>query len=477
MLPTRLAAATLAAVTLVACEGSPAGPGPQEPEPSPEPTPEPPSGRWEIVAAVPVGAWSSALLPTGKVLLFQNGEQMYLWDPETRQFGPRFSSNTNLFCAGLTFLADGRLLAVGGHAGQDEQEHFLGLRSAEVFDPWQERWTQLPDMAGGERWYPTAVTLPDGRILVASGTHAGAPNEAIELFDPVSQEWQIVAQQQLPLYPWAAVLAASELLFYGPQTVTAYFDWTSGTFREAGGRSGGRFGGAGVLLNAGTAELLALGGGDPTTGATEIFDAGVGAWRPLPPMTRARRDPDVVLLPDGAALVIGGYSGARDGEGEVAEDDVLTVEVLDAERTGWSEAAPANYGHGYHSTALLLPDGSVMAGGPERQLEVNLPWYFFAGERPDIASAPAQAGYGEVFSVTTTADAGIARVVLIRVSSATHSLNTDQRYMTLEFQQVSERELSLQAPASPSLAPPGYYLLFVVTDGNVPSEGRFLLIG
>ncbi len=471
-----LAAAALATVTLVACEGSPAGPGPQEPEPSPGPPP----GQWEIVAPVPVGAWSSALLPTGKVLLFQGGEQMYIWDPETRQFGAQFSSNTNLFCAGLTFLADGRLLAVGGHAGQDDEEHFLGLRSAEVFDPWQERWTQLPDMAGGERWYPTAVTLPDGRVLVASGTHAGVRNEAIELFDPLSQEWQVVAQQQLPLYPWAAVLPDGGLIFYGPQAPTAYFDWTSGTFSEAGRMSRSRNGGAGVLLNAGTAELLALGGGDPTTGATEIFDASAGAWRPLPAMARARHHPDVVLLPDGTALVIGGHSGAREGaregEGEGAEDDVLMVEVLDADRTGWSEAAPANYGHGYHSTALLLPDGSVMAAGPERQLEVNLPWYFFAGERPDIASAPAQAGYGEVFAVTTTDAAGVVRVVLIRVSSATHSLNTDQRYLTLELQQVSERELSLQAPASPSLAPPGYYLLFVVTDGNVPSKGRFLLI-
>lgn len=428
---------------------------------------------------VPVAAVSAALLPTGKVLLFDKREQgigrqspqMYIWDPETLQFGPQFSSNTNIFCAGLAFLADGRLLAVGGTEGRDDEEEPLGLRSAEVFDPWQERWTRLPDMAGGERWYPTAVTLPDGRVLVASGTHAGALNEAIELFDPIGQEWQVVARRRQPLYPWAAALPDGKLIFYGPQIATAYFDWTSGTFTEAGRMSQGRLGGAGALLNAGTAELLALGGGNPTTNTTEILDANAGAWRSLPSMARNRHHPDVVLLPDGTALVVGGHSTST------FEGDVLTVEVLDADRTGWSEAAPANYGHGYHSTALLLPDGSVMAAGPERQLEVNLPWYFLAGERPDITSAPAQAGYGEVFPVTTTAAAGVARVVLIRVSSVTHSLNTDQRYMTLEFQHVSERELSLQAPASPSLAPPGYYLLFVVTDGNVPSKGRFLLIG
>lgn len=254
---------------LVACESSPTGSGPQEPSPGPqepEPSPAPLSGRWEIVVPVPVAAVSAALLPTGKVLLFDKREQgigrqspqMYIWDPETLQFGPQFSSNTNIFCAGLAFLADGRLLAVGGTEGRDDENEPLGLRSAEVFDPWQERWTRLPDMAGGERWYPTAVTLPDGRVLVASGTHAGALNEAIELFDPVSLEWQVVAQQELPLYPWAAVLPDGELIFYGPQIATAYFDWTSGTFTEAGRMSQGRLGGAGALLNAGTAELLAL---------------------------------------------------------------------------------------------------------------------------------------------------------------------------------------------------------------------------
>ena len=164
--------------------------------------------RWSAVSNVPVAAWSAALLPTGKVLLFQNGDSMALFDPETRQFSAGVSSNTNLFCAGLAWLADGRLLAVGGHAAEDPPGHFLGLKSAEIFDPWEEQWTRIPDMAGGERWYPTAVTLPDERVLVTAGIHAGEANMTSEILDLQRVEWNVVANQQplyFPdLYPWAA---------------------------------------------------------------------------------------------------------------------------------------------------------------------------------------------------------------------------------------------------------------------------------
>lgn len=186
---------------------------------------------------------------------------MYLWDPRNRQFGAPFTANTNLFCAGLALMADGRLLAVGGHAGEDADGNFFGSSAAEVFDPWQETWTRLPDMEGGERWYPTAVSLADGRVLVTSGTRAGTLKETIELLDPASQQWQVVERAGLPLYPWTAVLPDGDILFYGPQRPTVLFDPDTGALRRAGTMGMARFGGAGVLRNAETTELLALGGG------------------------------------------------------------------------------------------------------------------------------------------------------------------------------------------------------------------------
>lgn len=434
---------------------------------------------------VPVRAWSAALLPTGKVLLFHDGERMHLWDPADQQFGERFAANTNLFCAGLSLLADGHLLAVGGHAGMDEEEHFLGIQSAEVFDPWQERWTQLPDMVGGERWYPTAVTLSDGRVLVASGTHAGETNDAIELLDPTSEERTVITRQPLPVYPWAATRPGGEVVFYGPGMHTARLEWESGTFWEVETMSADRWGGAGALLNGKTGELLAVGGGDSPTRTAEIYDPDTAAWQSIVSMVHPRHHPDLVLLPDGCVLVVGGHrsehedddghEGEHDDEGH--EDDVLRAAILDRNRTRWEAAGQTHYGHGYHSTALLLPDGNVLAAGPEKTLEIYHPWYASVDDRPTIIALPDRIDYEETFPVTTGEDTGVARVVLIRTSSVTHSLNTDQRYLELEFEAGAEGALSVQGPASRGVAPPGYYLLFVVNDDDVPSEGEFLQIG
>ena len=334
-------------------------------------------GRWLPISEVPVGGWSAALLPTGKVLLFQNGSSMVLFDPVTRQFSAQFSSNTNLFCAGLTLLADGRLLAVGGHEREDAEGHFLGLKSAEIFDPWEEKWTRIADMAGGERWYPTAITLADGRVLVAAGEHAGATNETLEILDPQRLEWKVVANRDLPNYPWAVVVPQGDVLFYGPQRETQLFDPGLGTFRSEGFRELGRHEGTGTLLDAQTGKALALGGGDPTTGSADIFDPSENLWRAAGSMAHARHHPDAVLLPDSRALVVGGHSGHP--EGEDAKDDEgepLPAELFNPEQETWQEVAKTYYGHGYHSTSLLLPDGSVMAAGPRENLEIYFPWYF-----------------------------------------------------------------------------------------------------
>lgn len=445
------------------------------------------AGHWEILETPPVGAWSAALLPTGRVLLFRDGSDMCLWDPETRQYEQQtLTSNTNLFCAGLAFLEDGRLLAAGGHEGH-ENEQFLGLSSAEVFDPYRKQWRRLPDMAGGKRWYPTAATLPDGRVLIASGTHAGTRNEVIEVLDPTTEEWEVVVRRSLPIYPWTAVRPNGTLLFYGPQPRTLQFDWTRGTFRIAGTMNHGRWGGAGVLLDGTSGTLLAVGGGQPSASPSELFEADTGQWQSLPSMKYSRHNPDLVLLPDGSVLAVGGdrqthdHAGGNHGE-ETESEGVQMAEMLAPDRGGWTPAGLAYHDHGYHSTALLLHDGSVLAAGPDKTMELYHPWYTSAENRPTVASLPQRIGYGETFHVSTSGGTTIERIVLLRTSSVTHSLNTDQRYLEFDPTPVFEptpgwSKLSVRGPASPGVAPPGHYLLFAVNERRVPSEGRFVRVG
>ena len=131
----------------------------------------------------------------------------------------------------------------------------------------------------------------------------------------------------------------------------------------------------------------------------------------------------------------------------------------------------------YHSGAVLLPDGRVLTVGGNniRATEVYEPPYLFKGARPTISSAPTNVNYGQTFFVETPNAASITEVTWIRLSSVTHSNNMEQRFSRLNFSQVADG-LNVVAPSSPNLAPPGYYMLFILNSDGVPSVAEIVRI-
>jgi len=136
----------------------------------------------------------------------------------------------------------------------------------------------------------------------------------------------------------------------------------------------------------------------------------------------------------------------------------------------------------YHATALLLPDGRVMVSGMgadfgqvpnEMSAEFYSPPYLFKGARPSITQTPAQISYGQNFFVATPDGPSITSAVLIRTGAVTHFFDQNTRFVPVSFQQTSGG-LTLTAPATSNLAPPGYYMLFVVNSNGVPSIAPFV---
>ena len=139
----------------------------------------------------------------------------------------------------------------------------------------------------------------------------------------------------------------------------------------------------------------------------------------------------------------------------------------------------------YHSSALLLPDATValMGGNPTRgsyetRIEIYSPAYLFAADgspamRPAITSAPAAFDYGTTFQVQTSDAASIASVVLVRPGASTHAVDMDQRLVQLTFTKGTG-VLSVTAPPGGNVAPPGYYMLFVLNSAGVPSLATFV---
>ncbi|WP_433028040.1 galactose oxidase-like domain-containing protein [Actinomycetospora sp. CA-053990] len=424
----------------------------------------------------------------------------------------------NLFCGGHAFLPDGRLLMVGGD--REDQDR---LRMLHTFTPGGAgggRWRDVDRMAQG-RWYGSAVTLPDGRVLIVAGerrvfhpAQGPNPNLSYEIFDPDTDEVgpatpapQFGQFAGSVTYPWVFVLPGDRVLVHGgTRTVfldlgTLAFDPTPVDAIERPDRNSRTYGveGTSVLLpllpDASPpyrATVLALGGGGappvgmrtPATASCEVLDLGVPtpAWAPAATMHAARVMPDAVLLPDRTVLVM---SGSSRGYADNGANPVWESELYDPATDTWTPMDHTVVPRLYHATALLLPDATVMTSGTdatwnpevipvsELRLEIFRPPYLFRGDRPTITSAPDAADHGSVITVGTPDAASITTVALMRNGSCTHSFNPDQRHVGLEITSRSADELTLRMPPDGAVAPPGWYMLFLLRDG-VRSEAEFV---
>src|SRR5205814_9212314 len=140
-----------------------------------------------------------------------------------------------------------------------------------------------------------------------------------------------------------------------------------------------------------------------------------------------RRQLNATVLPDGKVLVTGGSSAGSSTSSSLAFDNwqapVYAAEMWDPAANTWTTLASAAKYRGYHSFALLLPDGRVLTGGGQlnqsgqangSNAEVFSPPYLFKGTRPTITSAPSSVSYGQTALIGTSDT--IAKASWIRLS-------------------------------------------------------------
>jgi hypothetical protein len=141
----------------------------------------------------------------------------------------------------------------------------------------------------------------------------------------------------------------------------------------------------------------------------------------------------------------------------------------------------------YHSVAILVPTGQVMAAGGaepggcslsvENTIELFSPPYLFRGPRPEITSAPDFVSHGRNFTIQTPDSFQISKVILVRPMAVTHQTDSEQRVISLEFTVTGKNTIKARAPGGMppnSIAPPGYYMLFILNDDGVPAVAEWI---
>ncbi len=386
-------------------------------------------------------------------------------------------------------MSDGRLLVAGGNLGAD-----TGQPIANIFDPSTETWTVLPDMSYA-RWYPQANILPNGNIIVTSGETncAGCDVTVQEIYNPSTNSWSQLSSAPFffPYYPRVFVLPDGRLLVAGTSEnsiVSEALDLNTLTWTSIGGPAVD--GGSAVMYLPN--EILKMGtSADPTTdnfpsaATAYVLDMtqATPAWTPVASMAFPRTYHNSTLLPDGTVLVTGGGLNTEPTDTFHA---VLPVELWSPVTQTWTTLASMNAPRLYHaphcSARRARPDlgrrASVQCGECTDQLSAEFfePPYLFQGPRPTITAAPAQLSYGQNFTVQTPDAGQIATVSLIRFGAVTHAFNVGQRFLPLSFT-AGSGSLTVTAPANSNLAPPGNYMLFIVSTSGVPSVAAIVNFG
>jgi hypothetical protein len=421
---------------------------------------------------------------------FKGLNRTFTFDPWTLKWTQQPALRKGRWYPTQALLGDGRIAIL---AGWDESGTDADNPDLEVFTPSAVRGGRgtITHYATGDRpntsYYPHMFAMPGGKLLLG-----GAEPGESALLDP-------------------AKLASS-----GPSAWAELPDLSAQY----------RYSASAVLLPAGPAgssRVAILGGltldGKGARTDADVIDtrAGSPVWARndavVPPMSEGRDYFNVVLLPDGSLASLGGAQGKSNVAPPSApaplnsytggNQELKRVELLRPGSTSWTLGPAQRKWRTYHSIGLLLPDGRVLSAGddywdladqpdpyirqgataakPLDEAEIYEPPYLFDGDqpapRPAITGGPASAAWGDDVGVAVSEAPGrpATRAVLVAPGAVTHGVDMNQRHVELSvLGRVPGKGLNVRMPASSDIAPPGWYMLFVLDATGTPSVSRWI---
>ncbi|GAA6006218.1 hypothetical protein JCM10207_000565 [Rhodosporidiobolus poonsookiae] len=499
------------------------------------------AGSWAQAGSTGVSAMQATLVDDDHIVIYDKAENNALKDAKGGSaWGAIYSISqkkvralnlkTNSFCAGGGWLSNGTLVNLGGNPQQtyinDEAED--GLMGIRLFTPCSNDKCDVYENPSrirltSNRWYPSTTRLTDGSLLIAGGMIAGGynnqestDNPTMEFFPPKGDGLQFYSQflhdaLKSNLYPIMFTLpsgynverrikdlpngvtvtypasAASALL---PLTVAN--NWTPSVLF---------CGGTTADLDADPSKMSATFPASKQCSRIQLDAAGLKAGWATESMPMARVMGDAILTPDGKVLIINGAAQGIAGYGNVKDEigasnarapvkEPILYDPLAAQGKRFTRGLPlAKSERLYHSTATLLPDGSVWVAGSNPNDGVSKVTYkthydveiykppYVGLSRPSYSGLPKNLLYGKGYTLTVSVPKGAKKVqaTLIDIGYATHGSHQSQRYVELEAT-LSGKTLTVRAPKTTGIYPPGPGWLYVLADG-VPSTGKKVMVG
>ncbi|XP_019458830.1 PREDICTED: aldehyde oxidase GLOX1-like [Lupinus angustifolius] len=439
---------------------------------------------------------------------------------------------TNVWCSSGSVSPNGTLVQTGGF--NDGERKVRTYSPCSTCD-----WQELENGLVARRWYATNHKLPDGGQIIIGGrrqfnyefypkTEATAKNTYSLPFLVQTSE----PRTENNLYPFVFLNVDGNLFIFA-NNKAILFNYTNNvvvkTFPQIPGGDPRSYpsSGSAVLLPLRNlqgaileAEVLVCGGAPK--GSYEQASKGhfIGALNTCARVKVTDQNPnwvmetmpggrvmsDMVMLPNGNVLIVNGAGSGTAGWtfGRNPTLNPIIYKTNSPLGSRFELQNPSSIPRMYHSTAVLVRDGRVLVAGSnpnvyynftnvifptELSVEAFSPSYLepgFDNLRPRIMSPTSQSQimYGQIlevqFQVKGTLSQNLVLVTMLSPPFTTHSYSMNQRLLVLEPKSVTNvngtlYQVVVTTPGSPILAPPGFYLLFVVHQ-DIPSEGIWVHI-
>lgn len=397
-----------------------------------------------------------------------------LWNMETNRASP-LDLKTNGFCASGGFLSNGSMVSVGGgfvNPGDNVPDED-GLTSIRVFEP-----CTAPDgrnctifdnptvlHLAESRWYPTAIRIFDGSLMIMGGASAGMPFfntrpvNNFEFFPPkdrgIPRPSSLLARTvPVNMFPRSFALPNGKV-FIISDSQTALYDIEANTETPLPSipnsvRIANPYDGAATLLPLSPPhyipEVLVCGGStarensrpsklstqDPASNQCSrivLNTEGIARGWQVERMAEGRTLSEMVLLPGGEVLIINGAATGYSAIGSVGDQVVgssnadhphLTPSLYrpsapSGQRFTSQDMPRSSIPRLYHSAVTLTPKGNILVTGSnpnwlidnttffksELRAEYLNPPYMVV-DRPVLRNVPTKLGYNQTLSVAIT---------------------------------------------------------------------------
>ena len=416
-------------------------------------------------------------------------KKSYIFDPKTNRYVKANDLIDGHWYPSATVLANGDVYSVGGYAAQrNANGGNLVSTVAERYSWKQGRWLKANEIAQPNiNWatYPSLILTQDGRLFYTGSSVFSHPVNGDGslrgpgFLNPGNGAWGALPNNGGLRKPEARDMSASVLL---PPAQDQRII-TIGGKNFAANEYAIRYSDV-ISLKSGAPRYQAgpnLPHGQVNAGAVQ---AGAEKFVPQPAQA-GKTYVSAVILPDGTVLETGGSQLAR--AEHVHEASILNPKNKTAAQMKWKPVAADPVSRTYHNTALLLDDGRVLAAGSnpdymaadgdsyfDTRISIYYPPYLYkqGGAQPKITSVPKGWAYGSKPVIKT--DTKITTASLIRPVAVTHSSDPNQRLVNLPIKSLGGGRYQLQMDKRATMAPPGWYMLYVTNGSGVPSPAQWV---